>query len=1029
MSEEFGTALFAATGAKNARASAGERRQITALFYDIVNSTALLQTLDPEDFGIAQRRVHSEAAAVFEKYGGYLERILGDGGCAYFGYPAPVEDAAEAAVSAALELVERCQSLEERGAAVQLQVRVGVATGVTVLSSMRGTNLPGETEIIGLAPALASRIQSEAEPNSVAVSDSTHQVTGPSFEFEMIGVREIKGFDEPQRIWRPVAKRAVLDRFSALRRPDMPLVARDDELDLCRRRWVRAIQGHGQVVFVVGEAGIGKSRLVAEVLRESSVTECDTHVFQCQPRGNTRPLHPFVDRIRREIGTFSQKGTKPDPDSVREYISLTAPGLSESSLDMLLFLLEAELDSDQTQAIALQSTDEFRRRAVGSAIELLSAWSRFRPQLLLIEDIHWADTLTQSLLSRLVDEVAHLRALLLVTTRELVADELVGDPHVIALALARLDATAIPTLVEAAWAPTSPPPGLAAFIEEKSDGVPLFVEELAHLLKERLGDAPAEPAEWDRILKTEGVTTLRDLLSARIGALGEARRVAQVASVIGRDFSYDLLASIFERNGLAALLDERLEVLVKAGVVRRRSHEERLTFRFRHVLLQEAAYDGLLKSERRELHDRIVGLVVERAVVELPDDVMAWHCAQAGRPLEAARYAVRAAESCAMRSAVQEAERLLSTAEECLEVTRPGPDADKVALQCLAARGPVAVALYGKGSPQARATYERGVAICREKDIRDRERWFPVYWGWWFTAPDFATQQKRSEVLLADLESAADAEIRLQALHCAWATSFHSGRHAECLDYVARGLALYDPDRARMSRIKYGGHDAKVCALGERALSLWFVGDDHGSAASIDDTLSWAEELEHIGSLIHALDYAIVLRRYQGDPLAVAGLAQRLEHLAREHALTGARVKAQLFSGWAWLLTASPAASLEQFEIALQSQREIGTEENLSIYLDMKSEILAQAGRYDEALKVLNDTIESSRRIGQLFWLAELYRKRALLSHAMGHDQGAVLRDLQQAMSLARGQGAHALAARARFDLDTLGRGTSSHQS
>jgi predicted ATPase/class 3 adenylate cyclase len=1008
---------------KSAPEVVGERRQVTALFYDIVGSTTLLNTLDPEDFGIAQRRVHSEVAAVLNELGGYLERVIGDGGCGYFGYPVPAEDAAQAAVSAALDIVERCRSLEPPEGTLPLQVRVGVATGIAVLSSTKGTSLPGNVEIIGLAPTLAARIQAEAEPNTVVISDSTHQLTAASFDFEFVGARDLKGFSEPQQLWRPVAKRAVYDRFSALRRPDTPLVARDDELDFCRRRWARANQGHGQAVFIVGEAGIGKSRLVAEVLRDGSGTDCDTHVFQCQPRANTRPLHPFLDRLRREISSFCENQPRPDLHMIREYISLTVPGVSEESTNMISFLLDGDPDRHPAHIFLTElSPGEFKWRAIGAAMEILSVWSRLRPQLLVIEDLHWADTLTQALLLQLLDEIKRLRVLLLVTTREPVAVDLLGDPHIASLALSRLDATAIPQVVAAAWSPSKPPPGLATFIEQKSDGVPLFVEELAHLFRARLSERASGPADWDEILRNDGVKTLSDLLSARIADLGEARLVAQVASVIGRDFGYELLARVFGDAMPARLLEEHLQVLVKHGIVRRRVSHEHLSFRFRHLLLQEAAYNSLLKSKRRELHDRVVRLVHEKVVEGPPNEIMAWHCEQAGRPLEAAGYAIRAGEACAIRSATLEADRLLKAAEDYLKTAKSAPEADELTLQLLAARGPVAIELFGKGSPEARAVYERGVAICHERTVQDRERWFPLYWGWWFTSPNRNTKRERSRALIEDLEQANDPEIRLQAHHCAWAANFHAANYRDCLQSIEKGLELYDPERARISRVRYGGHDAKVCALGERSHLLWLMGQEGAALEDIRAAIRWSEEIDHLGSKLHAIDYGIVLNAFQQDFAEVLRLSASMCAITEAHSSPGVDAKVKIFAGWARGLTGALTEGLREFEEGLAFHRSIGTDEDIPVYIDLWAQLLERAGAFQAGVDVLDCAITEAKSTGNIVWLPELYRRRALLrQQTNGLERKASLEDLERALSLAVGQGASTLAARVQADLQRLG--------
>ena len=282
----------------------------------------------------------------------------------------------------------------------------------------------------------------------------------------------------------------------------------------------------------------------------------------------------------------------------------------------------------------------------------------------------------------------------------------------------------------------------------------------------------------------------------------------------------------------------------------------------------------------------------------------------------------------------------------------------------------------------------------------------------------------RSRILLDDMEGVNDEEVRLQSLHCAWATSFHGGRHDFCLDCVDRGLALYDPGRADRNRARYGGHDARVCGLGERALSLWFLDDPDGSEAAIADCLAWGETIDHVGSLFHALDYAVVLNRYREDHAAVLHFANRMEAIAAEHAMPGGRAKALLFGGWAEAMAHDPERGMRRFQEGYDLQRRIGTEENLPIYSDMRAAILARTGRHAEAMRLMEDAIAKSQAVGQLFWLAELYRTRASLARALGQPGEMVRLDLVRARDTAREQGAIALVRRAEADLAALEAGS-----
>jgi class 3 adenylate cyclase/predicted ATPase len=993
----------------------GERRQVTALFYDIVGSTTLLHQLDPEEFGAMQRALHNEAAAAIGGNSGYLERVQGDGGCAYFGFPESTEDEAECAIEAALSIVERCQRLAERFGS-SLKVRVGVATGLVVVADTSNTKLPGGTEVIGIAPALAARIQLEAAPNGVAVAEGTHRLTSGAFEFEEIGARELKGFGEPVRLWRPVARRRQTDRFTAYGRVSAPLVGRDDELELCARRWARARDGNGQLVFLHGDAGIGKSRLVTEFRRDLDGKGVDALVFQCQPRGNTEPLHPFLEPIRRAAAE-ANNDSEPDRDAVIRFLRTLGSEVGELNAEIVAFLLGGKAQELSGEAWQVDLSDEeIRARAVEAMLAVLSAYSASRPVLIVIEDLHWADTLTKALVARLPEWVESRRVLVVATSRKATDPEELGDPNVLALALSGLTAQATSQLLSRIWEST-PPDGLAAFVYEKSDGVPLFAEQLALLLGERAKASVQDRTAWEALLHDGRVINLQDLIGARLAGLGPLRRVAQIASVIGREFRRKLLVALMEPEPVPVPLDEAIERLVQAGIVRRKSVGADI--RFRHVLIQEAAYDSLLKSERREIHRRIVDLIQSGSVAALSDETMAWHFEHAGQPLEAARHAIRAAEACGVRSAMLEADHLLDFAEKQLALAGRSGDANDLLLGLLTARGPVAAALFGRGGEQARSIYERGVSLCAEREDQDRAKWFPLYWGWWFTAPDFEAQRARSDILVRDLGGSADPEVRLQSLHCAWATNEDAGLHSHCLQCVEEGLNLYDEDRARFSRGRYGGHDPKVCGLGNRAYSLWYMGDDAGSSESIEAAKQWAERINHPNSVLHALEFEIELKRYRNDHAGVIAVADRIAEF--KQAVPGTLAKAALFRAWANGVSDDPVAGLAEFEAGLARQREIATAEGVPIFDGMRAELFARAGRNDEALSILDDAIAASTRSGQVLWLAELLRQRAGLRHARHEPADVVAADLRRALEVASEQQASALASRVLLDLEQLG--------
>jgi class 3 adenylate cyclase/predicted ATPase len=991
----------------------GERRQVTALFYDVVGSTELLHRLDPEDYAGMQRLLHQDAIAVIKRYNGYLDQIQGDGGCAFFGLPEPFEDAAESGVGCALEMIEGC-SKEGRPYVPYLRLRIGVATGRVVVADTKDSNLPGHTQVIGITPALAARIQLEARPNSVAVADSTYRLTRGAFVFEPMGERRLKGFSELINLWRPTARQSHADRFSAQRRVTAPLIGREKEMDLCRQRWRNVVAGKGQIVALQGEAGMGKSRIAAELRRDLVEADAMPLIFQCQPRGNRRPLHPFLDRLQQVIVAHDASVSEFSADTIRHYFEARGLTLSKPDSDLLAFLLESTADAGSgSQWPSGASVEQIRGRALNVVLDLIIDWCRHRSQLVVIEDVHWADTLTQAAIARLRERIVNLPIFAIVTSRENLAPELLRHDNVCSIRLGRLSESAVTRLLDSIWQ-GSPPENLAAFVHTKSDGVPLFAEELSHLLKERMAEKSG-PKDWEALLREGNIVSLQDLAAARLASLGPIRRVAQIASVIGREFELDLLSQVIESETLPVSLDTAINQLANAGIIQPGIEPN---LRFRHVLIQEAAYDNLLKADRRELHTRIVRLALSGTVTRLPDEVLAWHCSEAALPIEGTRYAIQAAESCLVRSAVPEAAQLLDFAEEQLSKAQAeSGDIDGLRLRLLTVRGPVSAALYGRGSERTRSVYEQGVALSASRSDEDRSQWFPLYWGWWFTAPDYATQRQRSDILLQDLEGVADPEVRLQSLHCAWATNIHAGAHRRCLHCVEKGLRLYDEERALRSRVRYG-HDAKVCGLGERAFSHWFMGDERASEKSLAEMMDWAQHIGHLESMVHALDYAVGLMHYRKDHEGVIGMADRLSALGDKHSLPGANAKAALFRGWARTLKGERARGPIEFEEGYTMQRKIGTEENVSMHGGMQAEILECLGRHDEALLVLDAAIDRACQSGQVFWLAELHRTRARLRQAVGRSQEEVRADLDRALAIAIEQEAGNLAARARADIE-----------
>jgi predicted ATPase/class 3 adenylate cyclase len=990
----------------------GERRQVTAVFYDIVNSTALLASSDPEDFRRTQRLIHDQAITSFKGNGGYIASTHGDGGSVYFGIPVSFEDAAACAVSAALDFIKGCRDASEKNKLPS--IRVGVATGTVVLSDNRNSELAFGKEIVGLAPNLATRLQNEAEPNTVAVSDVTYQLTRTAFHYSFIGERQLKGFDGRQAVWCAVGAMSADTRFLQRRTTIAPLISREHELGILQDCLRRANARQGKTVFISGEPGIGKSRLIEELSQTADNYNFEIRRLQCQSRATNRPLHPLIEHLRPNINPF-EKSQRLDEDGYKRSLRNYVKGLTQDAAALLAPLMIIDLNEDIPAPTSVSRAQKTRTALVQAAVNVIQNLSGNRNQLIIVEDMHWSDTVTADFFIQLAKQLSASPVLLVGTSRDPLPEDGLASRDAIRLALGRLSAPASAKIVREIWRGDKLTPQLINFIIDKSDGIPLFIEELTKLLREKVQSSSTSSSDWDRILAIDGATSLKDLLSARLAALGDARQFAQVASTLGRVFSLSNVSTLLSSKMDVDQLANAAGKLLRAGLIETVGAAHDRKFRFRHALVQETAHESLLKGELQELHNRIVELTFDRAIPEIDSDLLAWHCEQCGRYLHAAQFALTAAENCAARSAIQEADRLLNKASKSLDLCQPGDSSVELTLRLLAARGVIYSVLHGVGSPLTREVYERGISICRTSEARTREKLFPLYWGYWFTAPDFQTQRQRSKLVVADLAGATDPEIRLQALHCSWATSFNTGQHHECLLQIEQGLKLYNAERARDSRIRYG-HDAKVCALGERALSAWLVGNPELATKSMCESTQWAKEIDHLGSTCHALDIAVTLEYYRRNVEGVFSIVSKMSELAEKHLLPGMKAKALIFGGWAKANIGSLDQGFADVEDGLAMQKQTGTSEDFPVYYELRADLLGRMNLCEDGIKSLDEVIERASEAGHLFWLPELYRRRALLRH--GYQN--CLDDLHAAEAEATRQGAISLLNRATYEIERL---------
>jgi predicted ATPase/class 3 adenylate cyclase len=972
----------------------GTRGQLTAVFYDVVSSTSLFDDFDPEEVGDFLGMLHDGVTEIARRCGASGHKLSGDGGCLYFGLPTAVERAGDRAVAAALQILALAERISRTDHFDALAVRIGVASGLAVAQMRPGIDGRPVLEMTGLAASIAARLQAEASPGTILVNDLCHEATQRRFLYEKVGVMRLRGVREPQEVWRLAGERAVELELG----PGSPaVIGRDWTLAKIASRLQAALGGDRSALTLTGEPGAGKTRLLQESAAMAADLGIPVYALVCRPDLGGEAFAPLLAALRREAAL---------PGGA-DLVERAAGGDAALRVE-----LEAWLDPErgQERPSGLGEAREQAERQLVLLERAIDNLSAERPCLILVDDLQWADSLTRQLLDRLAGRPPRERPLIFASLRDWDGrsseHEILlgpGRPLGEVLPVAALDESETAALVERVWAPAKVPPGLVAFVQRRTGGLPLLIEAMAGLLRTRCADASTGPAEWEAALGGNQLAGAGELLAARLAALPDAGALAQLASIFGREFRASDLAVMANASTVGDIAPE-LDRLRMSGVIEAVGRD---LYRFRHALLQSAAHDSVLKARRKELHGQLARRLQSSAAGPADEGTLAWHFAEAEQFAEAARCAVRSAERFAAAGAIPEAEALLGRASRHLDRVGPGEAPEDLRLDLLLVRGTVAAALFGVGSPQARAIYEEGVKLAQTAPERS-DRYFPLYWGWWFTETDYVSHRERAELIVSRMAGSTDPEIRLQSHHCAWATCFNTGRHLECVGHVTQGLALYDARRAARARLLYGGHDAKVCGIGERGLSAWFTAGPQAGLADIGTALATAEALGHGPSLAHALDIAAMFHWLSDDPERVTALAERMAGLGRRQGSPSLAAKAAIFGGWARARQGDRQRGLADLVAGLSDLSGLATKEDFPAYHDMRAALHAATGRHDQALAGLNEAIGEAERTGHAIWLPLLYRRRALVHDRLRHGSEAA-RDRDRAVALAHDQAAAAL--------------------
>ena len=970
-----------------------ERRHLSVFFCDLVESTALSEQLDPEDFGHLIAAYHATCTEVIERFHGHVAQYQGDGVLAYFGYPHALGDDTVQAVRAGLDVVRAVQGVAGarlEGGGVCLAARVGIDTGVVVVSEM-GAGERRHSLAVGDTVNMAARLEKLAEAGTVVVSAETERVTRGYFLFEQMDAVRVKGFADPVVVYRVVDDTGIRTRLALAAADGLtPLVGRERELEAMEERWLLASEGKGQAILVTGEPGIGKSRAVHELGRR--VGEDATRlVFQASPYHATSALHPVVEELER---TFRIDGKADDGDSLARLTDeLEMQGLSvEETLPALASLLSIE---EPTHVAPKLTPQEQKRQTFTALRALMAAETSQRPVLAVFEDIHWADPSTLELLGLLLADAAAQRILIVMTARPEFQPPWPAHTTFAKLSLARLERDVVDDLMAAVLSGRTLPGGVLGEVAERAAGVPLFIEEtIKMILEAEPGDSPAIPG------------TLRNPLAARLDALGEAKEVAQVASVaaLGGDFGFELLRSVTRKD--EAQLRESLNELVRAELLYERGTPSEPVYVFKHALIREAAYESLLRSTRRSFHGRVAEVLEERFPerVEHEPELIAQHLAEAGRTLDAIRYWQRAGERALRAWATEEAATHFEEGLGLVASLPDGPQTRELELALQLGRGTALMSARGYASPEAEAAYARAEALSRE--VADPSRLAPALYGLGAFYASTAQPLKACEFgrrLLAVADAQGDEDMLIEANVILAIAEYLKGDPVAAATSSEQVLARWEPEKHRAHIFAYG-QEPGIVGMTMAALARGWLGHLDEALELADDAERRGREAGHPLTLAYTLGGDGILYQLVLDIERVERTARELVTVASEHGLPMWLAWGRIMRGWALLQRGEADKGMAEINVGLAGAEAVHFSVMKIHFLSQLAEAFGRLGHVSEGVAMLEEGFAALESTEERVSEAELHRSRGLLHLADDGNTLAAEECLRRGIEVARRQ-------------------------
>lgn len=1002
-----------------------ERRQLTVMFCDLVGSTDLSSRLDPEDLREVVRAYQETAAEVIERYEGHIAQYLGDGLLIYFGYPVAHEDDAQRAVHTGLGIVEAMSTLNMRLKAdcgVELAVRLGTHTGLVVVGEMGGGDRH-ENLALGETPNIAARLEGLARPGTSVISAVTAQLVQRSFALEELGRHDLKGVAESMMLYAVIGSReSDHNDHDVIRGGGFDtLEGRDEEIGLLRRRWEQSKAGLGQVVLLSGEAGVGKSSLV-EGLRGHVRQEGLTHLaIRCSPYHTNSAFYPIIEHIQRVLDWQPDDDVDTRLSKLEQTLKRTSRGPQEA-VPLLAGLLSFPLPKARYPALALNPQEQRQQ-----TLHMVVAWwleeAERQPLLAVWEDLHWADTTTLELLGILIDQVPTVPMMNVLAYRPVFAPPWTMQSHLTPIALNRLERSHVEALVSRLAGSKSLPTEVMAHIVAKTDGIPLYVEELTKMLLE--SDLLVEQVDayvlTGPLSRASIPATLQDSLMARLDRLPQMREVAQLGAVFGREFAYDMLQALAVMDDLA--LQEGLRQLVTHELLYQRGRERRAAYTFRHALIQEAAYQSLLRRTRQQYHQQVAALFETQfpEILESQPELLAHHYTEAGRIEAAVVYWQQAGQRALERSAYVEAITHLTQGITLIRTLPETPERLQQELDMQVALGPPLRATQGNASSEAERAYARAQELCQQ--IGDSPQLFPVLRGlmlYYQGQGQWQTAYRLGEQLLRLAQSESESEHLFLGYFMLGQVAHHLANLSMAQTHYTQALVIYKQLEPQDLALRYGT-DLGGLAYAQLAWVLWLLGYPDQARQYSQEALTLAQHLSHPYSQAQALLLATVLHLHRRDVPAARRHAEAAMTLAPEQGFARHLSMVRVFRGWARVMQGESQEGTVEIHQGYADYLATDSKVRLPHFLSLLAEVAGRDGQPEVGLSALQEAIAITNATEERLYEAELYRlKGVLILQQAAPDVSEAERCFDQSLEIARRQQAKSFELRTATSLAKL---------